>query len=1794
MKKKTICLNMIVKNESHIILETLENIYKYIDYWVICDTGSDDNTKEIIENFFKEKNIKGELYISEWKNFAYNRTEAFKKAYKKTDYIWVIDADDIIVGEFKYPDSMNLDAYELKYGNNNFEYIRMQIFNNKLEWIYRGVLHEYPQCISKENPSRAKIKGNYYIDSRRLGDRNKDPEKYLKDASILIKAIEEKQDPELEGRYYFYAAQSYKDYGDMEKTIKYYKKRIEYGGWIEELYISYLEIGLAMIKLNENKNLIVETFLNGFRIIPDRTESLYYLCNYYYKLNDLINAYKIGKILLNIKPKEYLLFVRESISKWQRYKLMYEILTDIIDNNIEIKNKSIDNLKEDKNDLLKNILENTDFPEEEKQKLTLPKITYLEDYNFFPNIDIFGNDIIYIPDKSIEELSDICDLYDNAIGFNTYGYIKNNEEHKNLIILPDKYYKHDGLFIKKKININIIKQDTKIDYDKYNYYNKDLINKIIEKINKNSNKINISLSITTCKRYNLFEKTINSFINSCNDILLIDEYIGIDDNSNEEDRQKMKELYPFINWIFKDDKLKGHVNSMNLIINLIKGDYLIHLEDDWLFYEKMNYITSGLEILNQTKIINIDNIPEYYNLNEKKIKQVLFNKNFAETNEHNIVGGFLCKTENDIDYILHEHYPDKSHEYNLAITKYNNIANCIYWPHFSFRPSLIKTDIFKDIGKFNRKSHFFEKEYAERYYKKNYISCFFNKLTCRHIGKLTSEKGYNAYTLNSVKQFDIENIDKYIIKCVNLEKRIDRKEYIIKLFNENLIIDYEFYKAIDGLKLEPTKEIYNLFKKNDFGFRKSFIGCALSHYNLWKELLLSEYDYYIIFEDDIKVSKKFRLKLHNVIDKINIDINKYDYILLGYSIFRNIRELHKNTYDDIDIDNINITELNKNLYIGGTFGYIITKSGADIIIDYINKNSIKHGIDYLIKIIPDIKIYECQPHIVFSDMVENYDLNVDSDIQMNYDSFDFSNIELNSYEWIFYEKVDYGGHDILYLENKSYNDLIEHANKLDNCVAFNTLGFFKDSINIYNLHQSIYFSEKDGIYIRKDIINKYFNYDTKFIRVKMICNWVDSKTLCDEWNNMTQGNYKWNNIELTWEDYNIDYYIIINKSTRDEYFIPEKTIIFHMEPWCNNENQTWGVKTWGEWARPDPNKFLQVRDHKHYHNNVFWQLKQTWTEFKQNKIIKDISKGNRISTICSSKYFDPGHIKRIDFIKFIESKNDPDVIIDIYNYDNLHNFKNYIGPHPENNKDIGITPYKYYFMSENNIEYNFMTEKIWEPLLTESLCFYWGCPNLSDYINPLAYIELDLNDFEKSFNIIKNAVINNLWEERLDIIKKEKNKVLDYYGFCPTIERIINEDINDILNLYNKYLKPIINIDKLKNICFIHSCTINNNTEILNYLIDKIINYNLIDNLDLIIINNIGNTIENVYNNNKIYIINYSDDNLLFEIPTINLIYTFSYIYKNVNLLYLHTKGISYNNLYDNIKDWINMMLYYLVEEYNNCFELLKKYNIIGCNYKDEPKPHFSGNFWWSNTNYIKRLYKIKSYNKHDAEWWICSNKMNLKYCIHNSNINHYETIYSKDKYNKLIKFYSNITNININPLLYIFEEIKLKHKDNTLWIIINSFNEDNTFYISRYSEYDIYMINLTDNYSSKININNNFFTLNKNSTIKLINKESTDLIDNIKLLDDFLQNHNKKISFINIDTKKYDITYQILNLIKSYIDENCIILINNIVNYINFDNKDNNFKALYDFIFTNNIKYEYIIKSNEHNSLVIKINSIG
>jgi glycosyltransferase involved in cell wall biosynthesis len=71
---------MIVKNESKIIERLLASVLSIVDTYCICDTGSTDNTPNVIREFMKKHNKPGIVIIEPFKIFGYNRSFALDKA----------------------------------------------------------------------------------------------------------------------------------------------------------------------------------------------------------------------------------------------------------------------------------------------------------------------------------------------------------------------------------------------------------------------------------------------------------------------------------------------------------------------------------------------------------------------------------------------------------------------------------------------------------------------------------------------------------------------------------------------------------------------------------------------------------------------------------------------------------------------------------------------------------------------------------------------------------------------------------------------------------------------------------------------------------------------------------------------------------------------------------------------------------------------------------------------------------------------------------------------------------------------------------------------------------------------------------------------------------------------------------------------------------------------------------------------------------------------------------------------------------------------------------------------------------------------------------------------------------------------------------------------------------------------------------------------------------------------------------------------------------------------------------
>jgi beta-1,4-mannosyl-glycoprotein beta-1,4-N-acetylglucosaminyltransferase len=257
-------------------------------------------------------------------------------------------------------------------------------------------------------------------------------------------------------------------------------------------------------------------------------------------------------------------------------------------------------------------------------------------------------------------------------------------------------------------------------------------------------------------------------------------------------------------------------------------------------------------------------------------------------------------------------------------------------------------------------------------------------------------------------------------------------------------------------------------------------------------------------------------------------------------------------------------------------------------------------------------------------------------------------------------------------------------------------------------------------------------------------------------------------------------------------------------------------------------------------------------------------------------------------------------------------------------------------------------------------------------------------------NFISNKIQNFSHQEYnlpeftdTDLIQSRIDKKIDLFGR--------NIKINPPNNLY---LPP----NYLKVYCFIHSCNLpETGTKMLSYLLAQIKHLPF----EKIFINNIGIPINTILPDT--ILTNYSTDINLFEIPTINKMRQFAIENPNAKVLYLHTKGIS--NPSNCINDWIDMMLYFLLQE--SCIKSLNIYDTVGCNYQnDNINPaHYSGNFWWATSKYLSKL-PVCGPNKFDAEFWLHINQPNYL-SLHNSGLNHYYERYPRKNYDFISKITS-------------------------------------------------------------------------------------------------------------------------------------------------------------------------------------------
>ena len=305
-----ICLNMIVKNEAHIIGRCIESVRPFVDRWVIVDTGSTDGTQDLVRSGLAD--IPGELYERPWRDFGHNRTEALALARNKGDYLLFIDADELLQAPdgFEWPDLVQ-DAYYLHLEYSGTTYSRGGVVSTRLDWRWTGMIHEYLTCTASVQFTQLEWPR---IVVSHDGARSRDPSTYERDAAILERALTEEPG---NTRNMFYLAQSYRDAGLQEKARDAYRRRATMGGWEEEVWYSLYEIGRLSERMSATVTEVQGAYLAAYQFRPQRAEPLYQLARYHRERREFALAHLFSRHAVAIPRPADRLFVDDDIYRWR-------------------------------------------------------------------------------------------------------------------------------------------------------------------------------------------------------------------------------------------------------------------------------------------------------------------------------------------------------------------------------------------------------------------------------------------------------------------------------------------------------------------------------------------------------------------------------------------------------------------------------------------------------------------------------------------------------------------------------------------------------------------------------------------------------------------------------------------------------------------------------------------------------------------------------------------------------------------------------------------------------------------------------------------------------------------------------------------------------------------------------------------------------------------------------------------------------------------------------------------------------------------------------------------------------------------------------------------------------------------------------------------------------------------------------------------------------------------------------------------------------------------------------------
>jgi hypothetical protein len=304
---KKIIATIMIKNEERIIKRCIDRAITIADAICISDTGSTDSTLDILKEYLPTLSIPTKVVNHTWKNFGFNRTLSFQASADfckelewnpEFTYGLLLDGDMnfVMTDKFQKTD-LTANGYRIIQRNSHLEYYNTRFVKLGYPWRCVGVTHEY------WDGSDCEPLNTVYIED--IGDGGCKDDKFIRDERLLRQGLEEEPNNE---RYMFYLAQTLKDLKKLPESIEMYKRRINAGGWYEEVWYSMYVISKLYYELG-NYTEMEYWGMKAYDFNKNRSENLYFLTRIFRDLSQHHKAWHYMKLGSSIKKPNDLLFL---------------------------------------------------------------------------------------------------------------------------------------------------------------------------------------------------------------------------------------------------------------------------------------------------------------------------------------------------------------------------------------------------------------------------------------------------------------------------------------------------------------------------------------------------------------------------------------------------------------------------------------------------------------------------------------------------------------------------------------------------------------------------------------------------------------------------------------------------------------------------------------------------------------------------------------------------------------------------------------------------------------------------------------------------------------------------------------------------------------------------------------------------------------------------------------------------------------------------------------------------------------------------------------------------------------------------------------------------------------------------------------------------------------------------------------------------------------------------------------------------------------------------------------------